>query len=118
MMKRLLKYLQFLNCLLLHDSDDFWVSLKKLAYLLHIFTIKRCKVNEQHTPNHAYKKICFLNLNTSQGALSTNVTNGLGSKIKDCEMDIRSYKKHFSIESILFNLIPNSSIANSCQLSP
>lgn len=40
-------------------------------------------MNEQHTTNHAYEKICLLNLNGSQGVLSINVTNGLGSKMKD-----------------------------------
>lgn len=37
--------------------------------------------------------------------LSINTTNGSGTKMKDCELGIKSSKEHFSIESILFSFI-------------
>lgn len=36
--------------------------------------------------------------------------------MKGCEMGMKSYKEHFSIDSILFNFVSHSGIENSCQL--
>lgn len=51
------------------------------------------------------KKKYVFQISVGHRELSINTTNGPGTKMKDCEMGLKSYKEHFSIESILFTFI-------------